>query len=337
MLNVTEQKIAPKRLAEEQLILWFLGQNNKMFSKNKEFAIKNDFLALKFMNMCHTTLENKNDKEVGHEILWTMSNTCVRFAQGNNLARAYAIRAKVLNHFNKYEASIEDSERGWKLMCDYDKEHDSGTAEFLLENILHCHVKLKRHMTMARRNEIFKCYAELFKKRTPMSSVLASLREIGLYKANENKKIKHQKDLAVIDRHDHIPWASRSLNFEQNEMDGEFRVIAARDIEPGEILAVNEKTFFYTEMEVVFHNCFYCRKFSWNPLPCDTCSLMEYCSENCKTEHWRYHYWECTVIPYQSLVRRRGAFYLFLKLTRDAGGYDKFVDYVQEGKFLLLE
>ncbi|RZC39061.1 SET, TPR 11, and/or zf-MYND domain containing protein, partial [Asbolus verrucosus] len=103
-------------------------------------------------------------------------------------------------------------------------------------------------------------------------------------KSSENPLIQSAKDCVAIGTNE--KWGRH--------------VIATRDIEIGEILSVEEPFTSTLVMEQLIH-CNRCLELCYNPIPCASCTLIVFCSEQCKSKAAAtYHKYECPI--YFSLI-----------------------------------
>ncbi|RZC34372.1 SET and/or TPR 11 domain containing protein [Asbolus verrucosus] len=96
-----------------------------------------------------------------------------------------------------------------------------------------------------------------------------------------------------------IESASDAVRIEMNEKWGR-HVIATREIKIGEVLSVERPFACTLLMERLIH-CHHCLEFCYNPVPCEFCTLIVFCSEQCKAKAViSYHKYECAI--YFSLI-----------------------------------
>lgn len=78
---------------------------------------------------------------------------------------------------------------------------------------------------------------------------------------------------------------------------GELALIAAKDIQVGEAIAVEKIYIQGLHIEKPYLACWNCVMLCLNPIPCDGCSAATYCSESCKAEAWsKHHENECKIM-----------------------------------------
>lgn len=74
-------------------------------------------------------------------------------------------------------------------------------------------------------------------------------------------------------------------------------IVATRDIEPGEVLAVeNSYTTILLRKRYLTH-CYNCLRPSFNLIPCLECTLTMFCGESCREKAWtQFHKYECPIL-----------------------------------------
>lgn len=97
-----------------------------------------------------------------------------------------------------------------------------------------------------------------------------------------------------------LPSASDKIQLAFSE-DRTRHIVAAEDIEPGEVLVVESgySTVILpdaTALRQIGSTCHYCCRWSPAPVPCSSCCQVLYCSEECCHSAWqRYHRLECPI------------------------------------------
>ncbi|XP_029680669.1 SET and MYND domain-containing protein 4-like isoform X2 [Formica exsecta] len=112
------------------------------------------------------------------------------------------------------------------------------------------------------------------------------------------KKSENESFLPIIASHnDEVPCASDAVAIKYNTRYGR-HVIATRDIQPGEVIAVEKPyTLLLTQRNVQTH-CSNCLEVCWTNIPCNYCTYAMYCSEECRYAEWKKcHDVECAVFP----------------------------------------
>ncbi|KAH0546789.1 hypothetical protein KQX54_015230 [Cotesia glomerata] len=116
-------------------------------------------------------------------------------------------------------------------------------------------------------------------------------------KNNEFIKLDGNRNLPQVPNdNEEIPGASSAIKLVYSEEFGR-HVVATRDIEPGEVLAVQQGYVSNLFPENFYSHCIYCMKQTWSGIPCDKCVYAIYCSENCRKAAWiNHHDIECQVV-----------------------------------------
>ncbi|XP_068617780.1 SET and MYND domain-containing protein 4-like [Battus philenor] len=92
-----------------------------------------------------------------------------------------------------------------------------------------------------------------------------------------------------------IPCASTDI--EVNEKDNVKKIVAAKDIKIGTVLAKESSFVSSTNQENYPFACHYCQKMSLNLIPCYDCCFVLFCNENCRELcHEEYHSVECQIM-----------------------------------------
>ncbi|KZC05759.1 SET and MYND domain-containing protein 4 [Dufourea novaeangliae] len=95
-----------------------------------------------------------------------------------------------------------------------------------------------------------------------------------------------------------IPCASDAVSLKYNEQYGR-HIMAARNINPGEVIAIETPYSLILNPNNVHTHCSNCLEVCWNNIPCNYCTFTMYCSEECRASEWKkYHDIECSVFPH---------------------------------------
>lgn len=122
-----------------------------------------------------------------------------------------------------------------------------------------------------------------------------------------------------------VPCASNAIAIKYNKHYGR-HIVATRNIDPGEVIAVEKPYSLILMQENMQTHCSNCLRVSWANIPCNYCTYAMYCSEECRNIEWKNcHDIECTVFP--ALIEY--AFYnldlfsirLAVLALREAGGF----------------
>lgn len=96
-------------------------------------------------------------------------------------------------------------------------------------------------------------------------------------------------------RNSQIPCAS--ANIEVVRKDSSVKIVAAKDIKVGTLLALEPSFVSCNNVEKLPFSCHYCHKMSLNLIPCDNCCFVLFCGEECKALCMKeYHSIECQIM-----------------------------------------
>lgn len=117
----------------------------------------------------------------------------------------------------------------------------------------------------------------------------------------ESRKESGKSKLPKMIASNKVPCISENFSLKYNKKYGK-HIIAQKDIKPGEVIAEEKAFIVYPEFNKFYILCSHCLSQTLNGIPCNFCSRMMYCSENCKTKAWKqYHDIECSIIQKISL------------------------------------
>lgn len=122
----------------------------------------------------------------------------------------------------------------------------------------------------------------------------------------EKKALKHKGKKSHHEDHDNyftkIPelktkseifdCASNSIKLETKAELGR-HIVATKQILPGEIIAIEKPYSAILLTEFFCTHCFQCFKSSFNLIPCLNCTLVMFCSVECRETSMRHHKYEC--------------------------------------------
>ncbi|XP_017884795.1 SET and MYND domain-containing protein 4-like [Ceratina calcarata] len=210
-----------------------------------------------------------------------------------NLALAYANRSAILVKLHKYEMSLQDIDRALTLTCP-----DNVRAKLCVRKIECLNAlrdpKVKNSIEEARCSLEGLCLDDTLRKKF--------IEQLDSMKMARNVRkrgdLKQPPVPEINNRNVEVPCASDAVRIEYNEEYGR-HVVATRDIKPGEVVVVEKPYSLMLTYENVYSHCSNCLEVSWANIPCDHCTFSMYCSEDCKTTHWKkYHDIECAVFPF---------------------------------------
>nr|XP_045593486.1 SET and MYND domain-containing protein 4-like [Procambarus clarkii] len=185
------------------------------------------------------------------------------------LAHAYGSRSLVLFNLKQYEKCLDDIERVLQL-----DSLQVSTQKF-------------REMKVTCQKMILK---DKDKKRDITAESNFKSSELSFAYTNPDPpKLKECNST--------VPSLSSAVKLVYTDLQGR-HLIADKDINPGEIVSVDDGycTTVFTEMLKMY--CTVCVKRCMAPLPCPTCNMVIFCSEECRTRGLSdVHFQECPIMP----------------------------------------
>lgn len=101
---------------------------------------------------------------------------------------------------------------------------------------------------------------------------------------------------SIIADNKEIRGATSAVAIEYSDDYGK-HVRATRDIDVGEILAINEGYATVLMLNKIYTHCAHCLKQTWSGIPCNNCVYAIYCNEQCRRDAWdSYHQIECRIV-----------------------------------------
>ncbi|XP_057330878.1 SET and MYND domain-containing protein 4-like [Microplitis mediator] len=90
--------------------------------------------------------------------------------------------------------------------------------------------------------------------------------------------------------------ASGSIDIKNSKIFGR-HIVATKDIKAGETIMVHKLYAFTLKSEYRYRICWNCSRYTWSSVPCNQCSNVIYCSEECRDTAWQNHHdVECLAI-----------------------------------------
>ncbi|KAI4475035.1 hypothetical protein M0802_015321 [Mischocyttarus mexicanus] len=136
-----------------------------------------------------------------------------------------------------------------------------------------------------------------------------------------------------------VPCASDAIVINYDDYYGR-HIAASRDIKPGELIAVEKAYACMLDPINAYSHCANCLECCLTTIPCDNCYCSMYCSEKCKSEHWKqFHDIECSVfcILFEISESTRTKFHFFairlaLQAVRESGSIESLKNELQNLK-----
>lgn len=242
------------------------------------------------------------------------------------LALGYANRSAVLFKLGLYLECIQDIDRA--LALNYP---DNLRAKLYLRKT-ECFIILGNHSVEDILKEVQHCLDNMSLNDASRERLKAKFDNLHdktvqaeLRAMNTEIKISEPAVPTTSSHNNEVSCASDVVAIKYDKHYGR-HIVATRNINPGEIIAVEEPYSLILKQHNVQTHCSNCLKVCWANIPCNYCTYAMYCSEECKDAEWkRCHDIECAVFP--ALVEF--AFYnldlfsirLAVLALREAGGF----------------
>ena len=237
-----------------------------------------------------------------HQRIWKLYSQSIALAPDNSEEQisAYNNRSILFSHMKKYKESIIDCDKALEMTTS-----NLSKAKLLSRKALA--LIALQSATMERDcKEILNSLEQLSLndewKNKYISKVKNHFNNVNdIYNKQNNSSVSLEDSFdkfPPFTQQIEVPCASEAVAIKYDEYWGR-HIIASRDIQPGEILAVENcyHTFIYPDG--MYTHCSNCATASWNSIPCKYCIYDVYCSEECRCEAWtKYHQYECCVYPH---------------------------------------
>lgn len=259
-------------------------------------------------------------------------NKSIAFApnKSQELALVYGNRAMVLFHMKYYNECLADINRA--LCLDYP---DKSAGKLLIKKI--------RCMKIINHPDLWIIYNDCLKWVDELSTNVQKTRQ-EIRKAFEEEVPPYLILSDTTFRDELLAWMQKTCpNFEKVQIgrkaDGGLTLVAAKDIHVGEIIAL-EKIYTQTlSQPEEYLVCWQCVMMCFNPIPCDGCAAVVYCSESCKAEAWsKHHGFECNIMSAIVGLCKYGQDLSMLYKFRHNIFYEKFIISLESSKnFIFLK
>lgn len=232
------------------------------------------------------------------------------------LALAYANRSAMLKQICKYEECIQDIDRALALTYPDNLKFKLYVRKVkCLDALNHSNID----DTIKEAEQWLENMSLDDKSRKHCSEKLTSIKQtLNSHKSKKENAIRCQSECPlpkIQTRNNEIPCASDAVTIRYNEQYGR-HVVAARKINPGEIIAIEQAYSLMLSHENQYTHCSNCLEVSWANIPCDYCVHSMYCSAECKALNWKHtHDVECSVFPFMLEMGFTNLNLFSLKLT----------------------
>lgn len=289
-----------------------------------------------FTELFNKKINKKTKIEIDDPIIQSKSDVFARFYMNEGMI--YELKSESDISYDLYTQGIAYAEPGSPLL---------GALYFVRGKILYCHKLLRDSLADSERaldcmppenlfrydlyTQMAECHLGLAKWNLTCSRSFLGLTKLGDYedmskKLHENDTfIKNSSNMYKWDSrplpplvqavHDVLPEFTDALEVKFNKEFGA-HVITTRDIEPGEILCVEQAYAITVNRGLRYNICSYCKIQTWSSIPCENCVQVVYCSIQCReSAYHEYHDVECIVIPQLLSYGIQDKFLMALRLT----------------------
>lgn len=224
-------------------------------------------------------------------------NRSVTFAPigGKEMSLAFANRSATTFSLGDYTDTIKDIDRA------LGGEYPDHLKHKLWERKGKCLMKLSNYKEaeIALKNSIkYLCQSNLSDKKLDiLQEHLNSL----LAECSSHTTIEYSHNPGFLPNLSHganpyIQSGSAAIDVEHSYDMGRY-LVATKDINPGDVLAIEKPYSSITLPNSYLFHCFHCHKRCHSMLPCLECTLICYCDETCRTKSWEEsHNVECNIL-----------------------------------------
>ncbi|XP_057331883.1 SET and MYND domain-containing protein 4-like [Microplitis mediator] len=210
------------------------------------------------------------------------------------LARGFANRSAALTNGGMYKDSLKDIERAFEI--GYPDNLKAKLYARKAKNLLALNPKMRSAVddAITKANIWVEKMDDDNKKRVKKS--LEQLRTDKSFK----KPVKFWESSEFFPQtpndNPKILRASGSIDIKNSEIFGR-HIVATKDIKAGETLWVHRSYAFTLKSEYRYRHCWNCSRYTWSSVPCNQCSNVIYCNEECRDTAWQNHHdVECLAI-----------------------------------------
>ncbi|CAG5077649.1 Similar to SMYD4: SET and MYND domain-containing protein 4 (Pongo abelii) [Cotesia congregata] len=207
------------------------------------------------------------------------------------LAHAYANRSIVLSNAAMYEESLKDIEQA--LKANYPDHLKALLFARKAKNLFALDPTADIKDTL---NEARQWALKMNDKEK--KKLLDNLEKIKKKKYKKPVKERDNRILMPLPHNDNpiIKDTSGSITINYSEKFGR-HIVATKDMMVGEVVSVKQAYALVLSWEYRLKRCWNCSKHCWSSVPCNTCSNVIYCSEECRNVAWKdYHGIECSIL-----------------------------------------
>lgn len=208
------------------------------------------------------------------------------------LALAYGNRSALLLHLKKYEASVQDIDRGLKITT-----NNSFKIKLLCRKVkcLNALGSSENKKAMKAAESLLKRIEEKDSKKILEDLVLktrATFINLKKPKLLPNNEIL-QSFNTLYKKHKVNDFST--IEIKVNEKYGRY-LVCNKDLKPGDVIYIEKPYTQILSHKKIHAYCSHCFCETWSNIPCDQCSWVMFCSEKCKKSAWdKYHKYECSI------------------------------------------
>ena len=221
-------------------------------------------------------------------------NQCLQFSSTEESATVFSNRSAVWADLEEWEAGIGDIDLALRLFEDAaaaaneeDQSSSKGKIKKLLERKALCLSSLGRNKEAA---EALQDLIETFQgkggnRNKSKLDQFTSWRKKLLQKEDSPQKIEKQSEQwkginCLLSPHPRIPRFSDAVRVQYTPGQGR-HCVAARDIEPGELIAEDHPYVWMLDKSECRSLCWHCFEKLKAPIPCKSCAGVLFCSTSC--------------------------------------------------------
>ncbi|XP_058809849.1 SET and MYND domain-containing protein 4-like [Phymastichus coffea] len=240
---------------------------------------------------------NKNHNLEDHIAILILYSKSIAFAPPNSdqIALAYSNRSALWMHLQEYKRCLIDINRA------LENSVPSNLKEKLLVRKIKCYAFLNGSYEKNRKSiDVISKSLKNHSKLSDTQNLLIELEKIIIGDLDQLSylEIYDKTEIPKIISSKKIPSFIDGIVLKYSKKYGR-HVVANRDIEPGEIIAVEEAYIALPKINKMYTVCSHCLEYAWNGIPCDSCPFTFYCTQTCKIEAWdKYHDLECSLLPF---------------------------------------
>lgn len=237
----------------------------------------------KLYKKCHT-MDDYYD-------LFKSYNESIAYApnKSEEMALSYANRAMVMFRLKYYTECLADINRAVAAKCP-----DDSMANLLIKKV--------RCMKILNHPDLHVVYKDSLNW---INQHLSNRREVQaeIKKAYQEEASPCTKTMNVVPVREAVleEMTKSCPNLDKIEIQknskGDLVLVATKDMEAGEVVAMQKIYTQIFNVEFPYLSCGECIMMCVNPIPCDSCSKVMYCTESCKEKAWtKHHEYECQIM-----------------------------------------